>query len=601
MKKIAALMIFLAMVAFCFSQERLHSDILTPETNSKQDFPQYYDLRTYGWVTPVKDQGNCGSCWAFASMAAVESNWLKMGYGTYDLSEDNLINCQEYDNLPCDGGNFYMSSAMFGKHSGPVLESQDPYQDTFAIKNCPMSPFGPLPPTAYAPDVRFLPGDINTVKQAILDHGAVAATMIFDMGSYNSANYKYCYNGTGGYPHCITVIGWNDTLSFPGLSPGAWIIKDSYGTSWANNGYFYISYQDPEIFTETAIFPLRYPVLPDNETYAYYYDAFGWINNTGFSSNVGYGLAHYIIGETFQSLTPQQIKRIGTYAVEPGTTLDVEIYSEFQNGNLSGLLAAKTRYCEFAGFYTIPVNLHSDTVGTEIYVKITYDAPGTANPIPIEEYEENYTSGIVLQTGRCWMSGDASTWHPVGNNTSYAFDLCIKMYAETAPLSRFTLQDTAQVSEPVLLESNCFPMEEIDSLHWLDNGYCIGNMPLMYHPFALPGEHIVSLVAFMGSNSDTSQHAIFIKDPIALSEHIRGSIRIYPNPAKNRLYLVFPGEFDALLVLRNMQGSVVDQSRARIEKNMPHEISLESLRPGIYILEISMNGFTLNRKIIVTG
>lgn len=507
------LLFILAVFVLSFSQQT-HID-------SETSLPPQYDLRTYGYVTPVKDQGNCGCCWAFATMAAIESNWLMQGYGTYDLSEDNLINCQNYDNSPCYGGNFYMSSSMFGKHAGPVDESLDPYGDTTAIKNCPTGPFGGLPPTAYVPDVRFLPNDINTIKQALQDHGAVATTMMFDMGSYNPANYTYLFNGTGGYPHCITVVGWDDNMSTASANPGAWIIKDSYGTSWANAGYFYISYDDPVIFTETAIFPQRYPVLTGNTTYVYYYDEFGWITNVGFSTTTAYSLVHYYIGETAPDIFPQQVKRIGTYAVEANTDLEIEVYENFDGTNLTGLRFQTTYNCEFAGFYTIPVNLGSDTIGTDVYIRVKYETPSTILPVPVEAYEANYTSSLMLQTGRNWMSGDGSTWHAVGNNTNWSFDLCVKMYTETAPLSDFIMQDTAVIGEPVQLISDCFPQEMIDSLQWFSNGVYIGSEPVIQHIFNDPGDNEVSLTAFMGSNSDTETKSIYIKDPAIVS--------IYPN------------------------------------------------------------------------
>ncbi len=54
-------------------------------------FDPVYDLRSEGYITFVKNQGSCGSCWSFATMGSLESRWLKLGFGTYDLSENNLI------------------------------------------------------------------------------------------------------------------------------------------------------------------------------------------------------------------------------------------------------------------------------------------------------------------------------------------------------------------------------------------------------------------------------------------------------------------------------------------------------------------------------
>jgi C1A family cysteine protease len=512
MKPILSLMLLACFPLFLISQQN------DPKNENEKSFPPQYDLRSLGYVSSVKDQGSCGCCWAFATMAAVESNWLKNGYGSFDLSEDNLINCQRYDYGQCDGGNFYMSSSMFGRHAGPVLESLDPYGDTTGAKFCPGGMFGPLRPTAYIPDVRFLPGDINTIKQALQDHGAVAATMYWNNASYNAMNFTYLYNGVAGAPHCVTVVGWDDNMITASANPGAWIIKDSYGTGWANQGYFYISYDDPALFTEAAIFPTRYPITTDTATYVYYYDEFGWINNTGFSSTTGYGLTHHVIGGMQGNFTPQQIKYIGTYAVEENTNLEVEIYENFDGTNLSGLRYQTSMFCDFAGFYTIPVSMETDTAPTDVYVKVKYETSSGIMPIPVEEYEAGYTTNnLYLETGVNWISPDGNNWTTVGFNTPDTFDLCIKMYTERAPLASFTMQDTAMIGEPVMLTSTSIPVDRIDSLRWLLEGAIIGTEPSFIYSFFDPGDNLVKLVAYIAANSDTAEKCIYIKDPQLLS------------------------------------------------------------------------------------
>lgn len=510
MKKSVIILLVFFMIWPAYTQEAI------PQKQNNTKFPPQFDLRGNGNVSPVKDQGSCGCCWAFATMAAIESNWLMKGYGSYDLSEDNLINCQNYDNTPCYGGNFYMSSSMFGRHAGPVLESEDPYGDTTAIKNCPSGSFT-IYPTAFIPDVRFIPNDMNTIKETLMNEGAIATTMIFDMAYYNPTNYTYLYGGTGGYNHCITVIGWDDNKQTASANNGAWLIKDSYGTGWAMGGYFYVSYDDPIMFTEAAIFPVRYPILPANPTYVYYEDEFGWIDNKGFSSTTGYGLAYYTIMPQQGNLAPQQVKRIGTYAVEANTELHIEVYSQFDGSTLSGLRYETDYSCEFPGFYTIPISLNTDTIFTDIYIKVKYETPANQNPIPVEIYEANYTSAIQLQTDHNWYSSDGTNWQKIGNNTSFPFDLCIKMYTEIAPVSRFDMPDTAMINEPVELISNCLPTGGIDSVNWFINGDYAGNAFMMPYVFTNPGDNEVSLIAYLGANSDESSQDIYIRDPQLMS------------------------------------------------------------------------------------
>lgn len=127
-----------------------------------QTLPQSYDLRTTGLMTPVKDQGSCGACWAFATAASIESGWLKQGFTYGIISEDNLIDCHLFDESPCTGGSFYMSNALFSRHGGPVSLTDDPY--TPAVTNCTNNlPFPPLPP-ALVEDMWFIPRDNQSVK-----------------------------------------------------------------------------------------------------------------------------------------------------------------------------------------------------------------------------------------------------------------------------------------------------------------------------------------------------------------------------------------------------------------------------------------------------
>jgi len=483
-------------------------------TEINAQLPQVYDLRTLNLVSPVKDQGSCGACWAFATIAAIESNWLKQGHALTILSEDNLIDCHGFDEAPCYGGSYYMSNALLSRYDGPLLLSSDPYTPT--LQDCPNNMTFPPQKPAYIEDMRFLPKDVQVVKQAIYDYGAVATSMFFNMSNYNTTLFKYYDNYIDAndslYPHCVAIAGWNDTMVFagaPGL--GAWIIKDSYGTSWAQNGYFYVSYYDAGILSETVYFPIRQELpLSPAKSHAYYHDKFGWVDNFGFGTNTAYALTKYSITPAYGSPVGQQIKRIGTYAVHDNMQIHIHIYGDFNGGVLSNLIASSSMLCNYKGYYTFPFNLPTDTLGTTIYIKATYTMQGIpSSVIPIEIYEPFHTTGISLSTNNCFVSMDGTNWIPTGQGCSYNFDVCIKMYTTDAPkASLMCMTDTVCEGQIVHLQ-NTTPMPH-DSVQWFLNGVYQNSIPMLDIPMFSSGVQFITLVAYFGGNSDSLIKAIYV-------------------------------------------------------------------------------------------
>lgn len=499
-KILFALIIYLFFVVQLFSQNSL---------------PKYYDLRKLSLMSPVKDQGNCGACWAFASIGALESNCLKNGSGPIILSEDNIIDCHGFYEAPCYGGSFYMVNALFTRHHGPLLNSVDSY--TPNNNDCM---FGGIwyPPSLsmFVEEIRFLPKDINVVKNAIYKNGAIASSMFFNMANYSSSNYKYFDSYIDAndslYPHCITIAGWNDTLSFinaPGK--GGWIIKDSYGTNWADKGYFYVSYYDAGILSETVLFPTltTVPKLPIN-SHVYYVDQFGWVDNYLTNSNKAYSMVEYCIMPKGGAILGQQIKRVGTYAVNPNMTITIEVFKSFVNGILSDKIASKTRDCNMKGFYTFDFNLPTDTIQTSIYLVASYqNNDGTLVSIPVELYEPYHTFTNILSQNQSYISTNGQNWNATGQNTNYNFDVCIKMYTEDAPIAKIAFgKSTVCAGESFLFEDRS-PIPK-DSICWLLNGEKKSNMAFFNHVFEQPGEHRIALVVYYGANNDTISQVLTV-------------------------------------------------------------------------------------------
>ncbi len=192
--------------------------------------PTSYDLRTYGYVPPVEDQGAIGSCWAFATYGSLESSVLVGGGTANDLSENHLKNYHGFDWGPTAGGNFYLSSAYLGRWDGPVREADDPYHDS----DDRPSPGGP--PQYYVREMLELDTD-SELKDTLMTSGAVATIMYWTNSSYNAAAHTYYYSGAADPNHAVTVVGWDDNKAVPGApGAGAWLIQNSWSTDWGRRG-----------------------------------------------------------------------------------------------------------------------------------------------------------------------------------------------------------------------------------------------------------------------------------------------------------------------------------------------------------------------------
>jgi inhibitor of cysteine peptidase len=207
-------------------------------------FPTAYDARALDIVPAVRDQGSCGSCWAFGTIGVMEVA-VKLGGGpNNDLSEQFLISCNR-DNWDCDGGltaSKYHFNALGDSQTaaGAVLESVKPY--TASNGSC-LSNYA----KAYqASGWQFLTGSEWTmptndaIKHAIMTYGAVTAGVCVDNGwyYYRSGVYSSSSNVCRGYTnHQIVLVGWDDATQ-------SWILRNSWGAGWGESGYMRIKY-DP--------------------------------------------------------------------------------------------------------------------------------------------------------------------------------------------------------------------------------------------------------------------------------------------------------------------------------------------------------------------
>ncbi len=387
--------------------------------------PTSYDLRNLGKVTSVKNQSGYGTCWAFPSYGSLESCLLPSEI--WDFSENNMVNLHGFDLGFDNGGNYFMSTAYLTRWSGPIREKDDIYPNPGG------SPLG-LPVVKHIQNVQFLPErggalDNNTIKQAIMNYGEVYTTFYYNSTYYNSTYYTYYYSGNANSNHAVTIVGWDDNFnknrfSSPPPGNGAFILKNSWGTSWGENGYFYISYYDSRFGKYSAVFYNAEPIV--NYSHVYQYDPLGWTNNYGYGSNTAWG------ANIFTSTGNNKLKAVGFYVPQIGSSYEIYIYKNVSTSPTSGSLAAsKSGIISVPGYHTIvldsPVSLG---LGERFSVVLKMTTPSYTYPIAIEYPLPNYSSRATATSEESYVSSNGTSWSDITIRCPNT-NVCLKAYVNS--------------------------------------------------------------------------------------------------------------------------------------------------------------------------
>ena len=213
--------------------------------------PAAFDWRTQAGYPGIKDQGNCGSCWAFATVAPLEWEIRVKDGVDVDLSEQWLI-CCIWEGWNCTvagwaAHDYHQDKLGQCGHSGAVLEACYPY----TAANCTSCTCTNATNHVYhIKSWAYLgtsnsPPDVPSIKQAILDHGPVVVCVVgssVPFKNYVGGIFNYDTNATT--DHMVALVGWDDNQA-----GGVWFVRNSWGTDWGESGYMRIKYGYSKIGT----------------------------------------------------------------------------------------------------------------------------------------------------------------------------------------------------------------------------------------------------------------------------------------------------------------------------------------------------------------
>jgi len=392
--------------------------------------PSSYDLRTLGRLTSVRDQGAYGTCWAFASYASLESCLLTSLGETWNFSENNMANLSGFD-YGFDGGGFsVMATAYLVRWLGPINDSTDPYPDPGGSTTNP-----PIKHVQRVDIIGRRPNSLanDEIKQAVQDHGALCVGMYMDDSSYNynSTSHAYYYTNLTYANHAVAIVGWDDAYSSNNFSSvpasnGAFIVRNSWGTSWGDAGYFYVSYYDATFARDIS--EANYLFLNGDNTnvysHIYQYDPLGWVSSFGYSSTNAWG------ANIFTVTNGGDLSAVSFYAVSTNVGYEISVYSGITAGQpVSGSLRAnQTGSLTNAGYYTISLSSPISMNLEELFsVVVKFATPSYNYPIPVEYALAEYSSQATASPGQSYVSSGGSTWTDI---TSYysTMNVCIKAF-----------------------------------------------------------------------------------------------------------------------------------------------------------------------------
>ena len=350
--------------------------------------PSSYDARALGYVTAMENQGEFGTCWSYGVISSAETSLLKQGYlkdaKEVDFSELQVAYGYYHRNVddlyltPVDtaksgvsgnegylqaGGNTIMSAMYLSQWQSIMSEADFPNVNQFDQLLDSYASLNKTQNVDYVmKEAIFLPkDDIKAIKEALIQYGSVVASY------YSESEYHpYIYNTTTNRTnHVITLVGYDDNISremfansnASGTLPqrdGAWIMRNSWGTGYGDQGYFYVSYD--QYLDSVAAFTY----MPKENQNIYYYDGGSQIADANYANTSTLQYANVFETAYSDAYTQEVLHAVNVGIASASTSYEIQLYRLNANPNSpvdgTALLQEPVKgNVTYAGLYTIPL------------------------------------------------------------------------------------------------------------------------------------------------------------------------------------------------------------------------------------------------------
>ena len=389
-----------------------------------QALPLQYCSAEDGQKPEVKNQGDYGTCWALASTSAMEASLLPEEHLVFSADHMALNNAFAVDLN--DGGDYRMAMAYLAGWQGPVLEEEDPYGDAY-------SPEGLLP-AVHVQEMRLYEGaSREELKKAIRTYGAVQTSLYMSRATtaenqpyYNAFLSAYEYPTDRDPSHDVILVGWDDTISrflFRDVpdEDGAWVCQNSWGSSFGEDGLFYVSYADATITGQAIAYTRIEPT--DNYDRIYQTDPCGW------QGSLGYGKEECWFANRYEAEEAETLAAVGFYATGKNTSYEVYFQPDGPNGRAERMLLQSGTFTD-AGYYTVQLDAQKPLEkGEAFYVIVKIHTPGSRFPVAAEYHSDAHTATVTTDGKYGYLSSDGESW--IHTEETFGANICLKAYTRT--------------------------------------------------------------------------------------------------------------------------------------------------------------------------